>query len=201
MRRRRGAWRWPTPVDSLASVKRKLEAIISLSSVPEDPIHSRSVLKWILRLKPDAGEALKIAALGHDVERAIESRKVKRENYDDYDEFKAAHASNSARILKEIMRECGVDDAQLIEQVYQLVCRHEVGGDPESDLLKDADAISFFEVNLPLYYERNTREETKRRCEWGYRRLSGKTRGLVARLRYEDEELNRLLQAAIRASL
>ena len=92
-------------------------------------------------------------------------------------------------------------DAQLIEQVYQLVCRHEVGGDLESDLLKDADAISFFEVNLPLYYERNTREETKRRCEWGYRRLSAKTRGLVSRLRYEDEELNRLLQTAIRASL
>lgn len=188
-------------MNSIARVKKKLEAIISLSSVPEDPIHSQSVLRWVVKLKPDAGEALKIAALGHDVERAIESRKVKRENYGDYDEFKAAHACNSARILKEIMRECGVDDPQLIEQVYQLVCRHEVGGDPESDLLKDADAISFFEVNLPFYYERSGREETKRRCQWGYRRLSGKMRGRVARLRYEDEELTLLLQAGIRASL
>ena len=34
-------------------------------------------------LKPDADDALKIAALGHDIERAIEERKVRREDYKD----------------------------------------------------------------------------------------------------------------------
>jgi hypothetical protein len=50
-----------------------------------------------------------------------------------------------------------------------LVTLHEVGGEPRSDLLKDADNISYFEVNMPIYYQREGWEETRRRCSWGYR--------------------------------
>jgi len=37
-------------------------------------------------LEPGADEALKIAASGHDIERAIEERKVIRKDYISYDE-------------------------------------------------------------------------------------------------------------------
>ncbi len=144
---------------------------MSGSSVPEDPRHAENTLEWLLRLEPDADEALQIVALGHDIDRAVEARKVQRANFTDYDVFKAAHARNGAIILKEIMDEGGVPQ-DIAEEVCRLVCCHEVGGDPRSDLLKDADSISYFDVNLPLYYERNGWEETKRRCLWGYRRLS-----------------------------
>jgi len=141
------------------------------SSVPEDPPHAENTLEWLLKLKPNADEALQIAALGHDIDRAVEARKVQRADFADYDVFKAVHAHNGAIILKEIMDECGVPE-DIAEEVYRLVCRHEVGGDPRSDLLKDADSISYFDVNLPFYYERTGWQETLRRCLWGYRRLS-----------------------------
>ena len=73
-------------------------------------------------------------------------------------------------------------------------------GDPRTDLLKDADAISYFDVNLSLYYERNGWEETLRRCEWGYRRLSVRMRKVVEHMSYENQELNALLAQAIRAA-
>ena len=39
-----------------------------------------------------------------------------------------------------------------MDEVSRLVEVHEVGGDPRSDLLKDADSISYFDVNLqPIY--------------------------------------------------
>ena len=184
-------------MDSINCTKHRIRAIIARSRVPEDPRHAENTLEWLLRLKPDADEALQIAALGHDIDRAIETRKVQRADFADYDTFKATHARNSALILKEIMEACGVAP-DIEEQVYRLVCCHEAGGDPRADLLKDADGISYFDVNLPLYYERNGWEETKRRCVWGYRRLSARMRTVAENLSYENQELNALLKEAIR---
>ena len=184
-------------MNSSEALRRKIESTIARSGVAEDPVHSKNTLKWLLKLQPDADEALQIAALGHDIERAVQQRKIRRENFPDYDRFKAAHASNSAEILKEIMLQCGVEDETLIQGVYDLVCRHEVGGDRRCDLLKDADGISFFEVNLAFYYQRNGPEETKRRCRWGYRRLSEKAKKIAANLTFENEPLNTLLRITI----
>jgi hypothetical protein len=184
-------------MNSTEKLRRKIESTIARSGVPEDPVHSKNTLKWLLKLQPDADEALQIGALGHDIERAMQERKVRREDFRDYDRFKAAHATNSAEILKEIMLECGVEDETLIQEVYDLVCRHEVGGDPRCDLLKDADGISFFEVNLPCYYQRNDPEETNRRCLWGYGRLSEKMKSVVGNLTFGNEQLNGLLRVTI----
>lgn len=179
---------------SIDCARKEIEPIIAASTVPEDPIHSKNTLEWLLRLEPDADEALMIAALGHDIERAMERRKVRRAHFEDFDEFKAAHAENSAEILGEVMVDCGVEE-DLVEEVCRLVRLHEKGGDPRSDLLKDADGISFFDVNLPLYFERNGWDETKRRAVWGFRRLSERGKKIAADLNYEDAELNRLLRS------
>jgi len=183
-------------MNSIDRVSKSIETIISGSSVPEDPVHSKNTLNWLLKLKPDADEALQIAALGHDIERAVDQRKVRREDFEHYDQFKATHAHNSAEILKEVMLNCGVEET-LMEQVYDLVNRHEVGGDERSDLLKDADSISYFDVNLPHYYNRHGWDETKRRCLWGYKRLSEKMKTLAAKLTFENDELRALMRITI----
>ena len=92
---------------------------------------------------------------------------------------------------------CGIDDAAFLEEVHRLVCCHEVGGDPRSDLLVDADSLSYFDVNLPLYFARNSWEETQRRCVWGYRRLSERSLPLAVNLSYSDPELQRLVEASL----
>ncbi len=179
---------------NLEHIKEMIGRTISLSTVPEDSIHSKNTLQWLLRLKPDADEGLQIAALGHDIERAVEERKIQRQDFEDYDAFKQAHAQNSASILRELMLDNGINDARFIDDVYSLVCRHEVGGDPRSDVLRDADSLSYFDVNLPHYYQRNGREETLRRCLWGYRRLSGHGKAMLQEIRHDDEDLRELLE-------
>ena len=183
-------------MDKIDLVKRKIEEIIKGSFVPEDPIHSKNTLEWLLKLMPDADESLKIAALGHDIERAIEKRKVRRQDYKDYDAFKDAHALNSANILTEIMQACDIDQ-KMIDEVFSLVRHHETGGTDRIDILKDADSISYFEVNLPLYFLRNTLKETKRRCLWGYKRLSDEGKKIVAELNYQNKEVKSLLKVCI----
>ena len=179
-------------MDKIILVKRKIEKVIKGSSVPEDPVHSKNTLEWLLKLMPDANESLKIAALGHDIERAIEKRKVKRQNYKDYDTFKDAHALNSANILVEIMQACDIDK-KMIDEVFFLVRHHETGGTDRVDILKDADSISYFEVNLPFYFVRNNLKETKRRCLWGYKRLSDEGKKIVAGLSYQNKEIESFL--------
>ncbi len=184
-------------MDSLERVARRIGEVIAGSTVPEDPEHSRNTLEWLLQLEPAADAALRVAALGHDIDRAVEERKVRRADFADYDAFKAAHARNSAAILGKIMHECGVEGEALTGEVYRLVCLHEVGGDPRSDLLKDADSLSYFDVNLPLYYQRHDLEETRRRCVWGYLRLSESARSIAAGLAYPSDELKQLMDESI----
>jgi len=176
--------------------KSRIRALIACSEVPEDPHHADNTLEWLLRLERDAGEALQLAALAHDIDRATPER-VRREDYPDYDAFKAAHARRGARLLRGILKDCGVETA-IVKEVCRLAELHEVGGDPGSDLLKDADSISYFDVNLPLYFQRHGWAETLRRSIWGYRRLSENMRGEVARRVYDNPEINKLLKETVR---
>ena len=126
-------------------------------------------------------------------ERDLDATFLARADFDDYDAFKAAHARNGAKILRPILSACGVPE-DIVDEACRLVEVHEVGGDPSSDLLKDADSISYFDVNLPLYYQREGWTETKRRSLWGYRRLSARARKIVENINYEEEAMIRVLQ-------
>ena len=178
----------------IAGLKKKILEIIKKSSNPEDPIHAKNTLEWMIKLEPQADEALKIAALGHDIERAIDKRKIKRENYTDYEEFKKAHALNSAEVLSKLMETFKVKK-ELREEIFYLVNHHETGGNKRANLLKNADSISFFQVNLPYYFIRNNLDETKKRCVWGYHRLPANLRKIVSRFSYNDKRITLLVES------
>lgn len=180
-------------MNSIERVKYEIEKVIALSEVPEDLIHSKNTKEWLLRLKPDADIALQIAALGHDIERSIKDRKVNRDDYADYNEFKKAHSLNSAKILQEILSKYNINEI-IIDKITYLVKRHEFGGNPEVNILREADSISFFDVNLPFYFQRSSKEEIAFRIKWGYKRLSENSRAIVKCFRYDIAKLDLLFQ-------
>ncbi len=181
----------------LECVKERILETVKRSQVPEDAEHAHNTLKWVRTLRPNPGPLLEIGALGHDIERAVPEKKVRKEDFSDYNAFKSAHAANSARILAKLMEECGWD-TRSIQIVSRIVTRHETGGDEDSDLLRDADAISFFEVNLPYYFKRHDLQEVERRCIWGYLRLSPGLRHLVKGFKYEDKTLQSLVARVVK---
>lgn len=183
-------------MDNVDYAKQKIRAVIAGSQVPEDPGHADNTLQWLLRLEPDASEALQLAALAHDIDRAIEETKVRRADYDDYDVFKAAHARHGAQLLRPILIACDVA-LDIVNEACRLVVIHEVGGDPDADLLKDADSISYFDVNLPLYFQREGWDETTRRSHWGYRRLTPRAQEIVKQINHEDQDVACLLREVI----
>lgn len=75
--------------------------------------------------------------------------------------------------------------------------RHEVGGTPDADILKDADSLSYFDTNLPLYLRREGEEEALRRSIWGIQRLSNKALALLKRWTFEDADAARVVSRAL----
>lgn len=167
--------------DAIEGAKREILAVIERSEVPEDLPHAHNTLEWLLKLDSSADQALQIAALAHDIDRAATDRKVHRADYPDFETFKAAHAENSVTLLREILNTHGVEQS-IVRETCRLVRLHEVGGCPRSDLLKDADSLSYFETNLPHYFKREGWTETRRRTLWGYARLSPQAQPVARRI-------------------
>ena len=185
--------------NSILCAEKRILEIIDSSPVPEDPIHARNTAQWVERLgRKDP--LLRVAALGHDIERALEGEKVKRDKFPSYDAFKEAHAKNSARILKAILEECGFEPWEMA-MICSWVSMHEKGGSPEADLLKDADSLSFFEKNLPLYSERHSEREVKERIKWGLERLSPSLIRMVNDMKYRDSHLKEMVTRLIEEKL
>ncbi len=182
--------------DSVDKLKKKIDELVVQSPYPEEPFHSINTLEWLLMLYPEADIALQVAALGHDIERAVPERKISAAKFKTYDEYMNAHAQNSADILLEIMQECGIDQ-ELADEIACLVSRHETGGGERLDLLVNADVLSFFQVCLPLYFDRKGPEITKRRMVWGYKKLSQENRKKVGEIELLDEELKVLEEETI----
>jgi hypothetical protein len=182
--------------DVIECAERRIAELVGVSPVPEDAGHSRDTLKWITFLEGTPDVSLRLAALGHDIERAFPDRRVPRADYDDFDEYKRAHARNSARILCEILVECGVDEA-IVAEVKDLVSRHEFGGTPRSDIIKYADSLSFFGNNLEFYTTRHTQDEIIHRIRWGLKRLPPHLRGHVNGMEFTDPELKRLVESEV----
>ena len=181
---------------SFEDIKQKVLSVIKQSSVPEDFEHSTNTLKWVMHLYPEADLPLQIAALAHDIDRADACLKVQSGNFDNYDAFKNAHAKRSSEILNKILEELGIE-ISVSRNACRLVEKHEFGGDKLSDILKTADSISFFDINLPHYFKREGLEETRKRCEWGLNRLDSDALEIVSKLRYEDQALNQLMGESI----
>jgi len=182
-------------IDLMKEIERELKEVIKKSEIPEDYPHAKYVKEWVLRLKSDADSALQIAALAHDIERAISNRKILKNNFKDYDSFKKAHSINSAKITLEILNRFPLSK-KVKDKVRYLIENHEFGleNDQELSVLMNADSLSFFEVNLPLYFQRHNIDDTLFRMEWGYRRLSERAKKFLKQFKYKNETLNNLLK-------
>ncbi len=182
--------------ETFEKVKKKIDEIVVHSPYPEEPFHSINTLEWLLKLYPEADRALQIAALGHDIERAVPSRKINAANYETYDDYMNAHAKNSAEIIAEVLKECGVE-RDMIEEIAFLVLRHETGGGERLEYLVNADVLSFFHVCLPLYFDRKGMEITRKRMVWGFKKLSPYSRGLVSEIDFLDEQIRELVKETV----
>jgi len=153
-------------------------------------LHFDRTLYWLKQLKPDADDALSISALGHDIERAFRDEKLGFTNSDKSfinTKWLEYHSNEGARILGEFLTGQGVNSS-LVDRVKHLISKHEVGGDDDQNLLKDADSLSFVENNAPIFLSKIDKlgfDRVKEKFDWMYERISSAKAKDMAKPFYE----------------
>jgi hypothetical protein len=147
---------------------------------------------WLVELDPDAGEAARLAALTHDMERhfpggPIQDLAVWPEGESEY---RRLHSERSAQIVGDWLRDERAGD-ELVADVERLIVAHEVGGEPDEDLIQAADSLSFLEVNpkvLAGWYTsgRASKERAKAQGQWMFERIKLARARDLARPLYEE---------------
>lgn len=149
--------------------------------------HFERTVFWFEKFYP-CGEAEKIAAYSHDIERAFrdENKKVP-ENYLDID-FLRGHQEGGAEIMRKFLIEKWASD-ELINRVVHLISRHEEGWDEAQNALMDADSVSFFETNAENFVYKKVLaewyEKVKPKLEWMYNRIHSEEARKEAQKNYE----------------
>ena len=119
-----------------------------IDSYPYNSTHLLKSLEWVDRIAPDAPEAVRLATLTHDMERAFGGPDAIPINMNDR-AYEEAHSNRSARIVGEWLRANGGGN-ELVTKVEDLIRVHEWGGSPDANLVQAADSLSFLETNIDL---------------------------------------------------
>lgn len=178
-------------------LRREVERILAKSPLNFEVMHSRLVLKYVLRLSPKANQALQIAAITHDIERAVTGITEKDlKDYSKIHEFKRKHALRSAEITSKLLKEYKYPSS-LIKKTFSLIAKHEIGGGSDANCLKDADSLAFFAYNIPSVLKRNGTERTLKKIEFMYIRLSKQGQKIVKKMKFKNKKIWRLVHSVI----
>jgi len=140
--------------------------------------HFERTVYWLKELKPDADEAMEIAAYAHDIARAFRSadsiKKFKDKELNDPMRIKE-HQEEGVKIIGKFLRDNHYNEKDTLK-VENMVLKHEVGGNEESNFIKDADSISYLEINAPKHIEKWVpnlgKEKVRRKFQWMFDRIT-----------------------------
>jgi hypothetical protein len=121
-----------------------------IGNYPYNRDHLLRALERLDDLAPGSSEAVRLATLTHDMERAFPGPDSPRMSALDDPEYNQLHCQRSARIVTAWLRD---QDAPhpLVSDVEQLILAHETGGSAEADLVQAADSLSFLDTNIDLF--------------------------------------------------
>jgi hypothetical protein len=115
---------------------------------PYNRTHLIKSLEWLDRIAPGSPEAVRLATLTHDMERAFGGRDAIPIVMNDR-AYEKAHSDRSARIVGQWLAANGAEP-ELVARVESLIRIHEWGGSVEADLVQAADSLSFLETNVDV---------------------------------------------------
>lgn len=121
-----------------------------VNKYPYNRQHLLRSLERLDELAPGSSEAVRLATLTHDMERAFPGPDSPKMSTLHDPEYERLHSERSARIVGEWLRRQQAA-ARLVEDVERLIVAHETGGWPEADLVQAADSLSFLDTNIDLF--------------------------------------------------
>lgn len=115
--------------------------------LPKEPTHARLMSEWIERLKPDASDALRIAARAHHIRRWERPRDAYPPGRNGYlrwrDDARDFHVAKTVALA----REAGYGE-DTVERVARIMGKRRIKLDDEAQAYEDALCLVFIETQL-----------------------------------------------------
>jgi len=163
---------------------------------PRELLYAQRLTEWVLRLRPDASEELRLAARCQHLRRWV----IPRQNYPmtraGYlrwrQDLKRFHADCSGAILRQVGY-----DAAVIERVQALNLKQVFPHDPETRVLEDALCLVFLEHQFAELARRASEEQILNALRKTWRKMTPQAHALALTLTYGSRE-KELLDRALR---
>ncbi len=155
---------------------------------PRELVYAQRLTDWVVRLNPQASEALRIAARGQHICRwtiARQQYETGRRGYLRWREtLKAFHADKVAAL----MREVGYPE-EMIARVRALMSKRQLSHDPDTQTLEDALCLVFLETQFADLRHKTLEEKMREivRKTWVKMSEQGRSAALALNLSAEDQ--------------
>lgn len=167
-----------------------VESSFKRSKFNDELRHFWRTAYWLKKLYPKADEAMLIAAVSHDIERAyrkaIYTKKYSRNFLDRYSLYE--HPRGGALIMKKFLLKQGAPKA-MVKKVAMMIRGHEIGGNKWQNLLKDADSISYFDKHYRRFIKKTafiaSPQAVREKVDWMYNRITSRKAKAYAKPMYE----------------
>ena len=163
---------------------------------PKELTHAGMLTAWIERLRPDASEALLLAARAHHLRRWESPRDGYPRGRRGYlrwrRELQRLHAAYAAEILEEVGY-----DAESIGAVQRLIRKESARDDPEGQAFEDGLTLVFIETQLHDLAARAESTTMERVLRKTWRKISPAARAIALQADLAPED-RKLLERAIR---
>ncbi len=165
-------------------------------SQPRELLYARRLTDWVLRLRPGAGEALRLAARCQHICRW----EIPRDSYPmtrpGYLKWRADLKKFHAQRAGEILRELGYDD-DIIRRVQELNLKKDFPNDPEGRVLEDALCLVFLQFQFAPLAAKTAEAKTINALQKSWQKMTDTARAEALKFNYGDRE-KALLERALR---
>jgi hypothetical protein len=154
---------------------------------PKELAHAELLTAWVQRLRPDAGEALLLAARAQHLRRWEHPRASYPDGRSGYLRWRIAQQQFHATETGKILSEAGYD-AATIERVQLLIQKKNLGSDPEVQALEDGLCLVFLETQFDSLGQRVADEKMVEILRKTWRKMSPDGRAAALSLNLTERQ-------------
>jgi hypothetical protein len=167
-------------------------------SRPRELVYGERMSAWLMRLAPDASEALQLAVRAQHIRRWQIPRTDYAEGRDGYRQWRTRLAQFHAETVSAILREAGYDEAT-VARVAALVRKEKYKTDAEAQTLEDVACLVFLENHFEEFAAHKDEAKLIDILQKTWRKMS--PRGQQAALTIDlPEKLGKLVEKAVSAA-
>lgn len=162
---------------------------------PKELLYAWRMTDWLLRVAPEASEALQLAARCQHIGRWQLPRKDYPEGVQGYNKWRNTLKKKHAELAGQLLQEVGYDQAT-IDRVQFLVQKRQLKLDPEVQLLEDVICLVFLENYFADFSRQHSEEKLIDIVQKTWRKMSPEGQQVALTLQIPEPAL-RIIQKAL----